>query len=127
MKIVPLDKSYNYKEIQLDGFDAVSMSVYQLFQTPVGSLPKLPNEGFDLDDLRGLSMGSAQYDKLTEELKQKIETLIGSPSTCEIKRTGEVIDITITYFQDGEIKVIPIRQSEQGARAELLFDNIMLK
>lgn len=128
IKIIPLDKSTNFQELVLDGFDAIEMAIYQMLQTPMGSLPKLPYEGFDLDDLRGLPDGSATYEKLVAELKSKIESIVNSSNvTCDITKHGEVIDIVITYFHEGELKVLPIRQKSAGARVELLFDNIMLK
>lgn len=103
------DVSFNQRPVRLSGFSAVQYLIYSLLTTRIGSLPDNPLAGFTIEDFLFISSDSEVFDGLKNELTKKISEIVGPDLVVNIsKPKNEMIDIDITYTENGEVKKVSV-------------------
>lgn len=124
-----LDKSLNYKEQILTGWNAVEIAIYSLLTRPMNSLPEIPTLGFDLHEFLFRDSTDSQIGELEQELSSKIQMVTKhSNIKCKVEVIGDNAYITIVYQKDdGSEMTLPITIEEGTNGRSILFKNIIVK
>lgn len=123
------DRSLNYKELILRGWNAVEASIYMLISTPMNSIPEMPEMGFDLHEFLYRDSSDTEIGSLELELANKIASVTGNSNIqTSVEVNGPNAYITITYQKDdgSEIK-LPISISEGTNGRSIIFKNIIVR
>lgn len=131
MKFHALDRNYNGKETLLQGWDSFLSSIFVLVTTPYGSIPEMPEAGFDMIELFGYEEHDQHYEDLCTEFREKVAALENSISVeIGIQRYEEdksIIDIKITYTSDNKVYNEVIRNKLEDGRVLTYFKDIQLR
>lgn len=129
LKFPSLDKSLNYKEQILTGWNAVEAAVYTLISTPMNSIPEMPTLGFDLDDFIWRSRDDRELSELEVELSEKIKQVTNDSNvSCVIEVDQYNTYITVTYQKDDATEEkLPITISEGTDGRSIKFKNIIVR
>lgn len=128
LKFPSLDKSLNYKEQILTGWNAVEAAIYCLISTPMNSIPEMPSLGFDLDEFLWRTNGR-DLSELETELGEKIRQVTNQSNvTCTVELDKYNCYITVTYQKDnGTEEKLPITISEGTNGRSIKFKNIIVR
>ena len=131
MKFHALDRNYNGKETLLQGWDSFLSSIFVLVTTPYGSIPEMPEAGFDMIELFGYEEHDQHYEDLCTEFREKVAALENS-ITVEIgiqryEEDKSIIDIKITYTSDNKVYNEVIRNKLEDGRVLTYFKDIQLR
>lgn len=124
-----LDRSLNYREQLLRGWDAVEASIFTLISTPMNSIPEMPEMGFDLHEFLFRDKSDSEIGSLEIELSRKIAEVTGNSSVqTAIEVSGANVYITITYQKDdgSEVK-LPVTIEEGTNGRSVIFKNIIVR
>lgn len=124
-----LDKSLNYREQLLRGWDAVEASIFALISTPMNSIPEMPEMGFDLHEFLFRDKSDSEIGSLEIELANKIAEVTGNSRVeTAIEVNGANVYITITYQKDdgSEVK-LPVTIEEGTNGRSIIFKNIIVR
>lgn len=131
MKFHALDRNYNGKETLLQGWDSFLSSVFVLVTTPYGSIPEMPEAGFDMIELFGYEEHDQHYEDLCTEFREKVASLENAiPVDISIERYQQdksIIDIKITYRSDGKVYNEIIRNRLEDGKVLTYFKDIRLR
>lgn len=129
LKFPSLDKSLNYREQILTGWNAVEAAIYTLISTPMNSIPEMPTLGFDLDDFIWRSRDDRELSELEIELGEKIKQVTNDSNiTCTIEVDQYNTYITVIYQKDdGTETKLPITISEGTDGRSIKFKNIIVR
>lgn len=129
LKFPSLDKSLNYKEQILTGWNAVEAAIYTLLTTPMNSIPEMPTLGFDLDDFLFRSKDDREVGELETELSDKIRQVTNQSNlSCTIEIDQWNTYITVIYQKDnGSETKLPITISEGTDGRSIRFKNIIVR
>lgn len=129
LKFPSLDKSLNYKEQILTGWNAVEAAIYTLISTPMNTIPEMPTLGFDLDDFIWRSRDDRELSELEVELSEKIKQVTNDSNvSCVIEVDQYNTYITVTYQKDDVTEEkLPITISEGTDGRSIKFKNIIVR
>lgn len=129
LKFPSLDKSLNYKEQILTGWNAVEAAIYTLISTPMNSIPEIPTLGFDLDDFTWRNKDDKELHELENELGDKIRQVTNQSNlTCTVDVDQYNCYITVVYQKDNGSEVrLPITISDGTAGRSVKFKNIIVR
>lgn len=131
MKFHALDRNYNGKETLLQGWDSFLSSIFVLVTTSYGSIPEMPEAGFDMIELFGYEEHDQHYEDLCTEFREKVAALENSiPVEIGIQRYEEdksIIDIKITYTSDNKVYNEVIRNKLEDGKVLTYFKDIQLR
>lgn len=124
-----LDKSLNYKEQILTGWNAVEAAVYALISTPMNSIPEMPTLGFDLHEFLFREATDIELSSLESELTEKIKQVtMDSNVHCTVEVDGLNAYITVIYQKDnGSEQRLPITIEEGTGGRFIRFKNIIVR
>lgn len=124
-----LDKSLNYREQLLRGWNAVEASIFALISTPMNSIPEMPEMGFDLHEFLFRDKSDSEIGSLETELSNKIADVTGNSRVeTAIEVSGANVYITITYQKDdGSEAKLPITIEEGTNGRSIIFKNIIVR
>lgn len=110
LKFPSLNKTLNYQEDIQIGWQAIMSSLFQLFSTPINSLPLTPSIGFDLDEFLWRIEDSTERGDLETELNSQIQKVTGSADIdTKVSYSGTTVMIDITYRKDLMEENLPVR------------------
>lgn len=129
LKFPSLDKSLNYKEQILTGWNAVEAAIYTLISTPMNTIPEMPSLGFDLEDFVWRNMNDSEVSALETELTEKIRQVTNQSNlTCSISYDRFNCYITVLYQKDNGSEVkLPITISDGTNGRSVKFKNIIVR
>lgn len=124
-----LDRSLNFKEQILTGWNAVEASIYALISTPMNSIPELPSLGFDLHEFLFRDSSDSEIGSLELELANKIASVTGNANVrCNVEVSGANAYITVIYQKDnGSETRLPITIAESTNGRSIIFKNIIVR
>ena len=129
LKFPSLDKSLNYKEQVLTGWNAVEAAIYTLISTPMNSIPEMPSLGFDLHEFLFREATDIELSSLESELAEKIKQVtLESNVNCTVEVQGQNAYITVIYQKDnGSEQRLPITIEDGSDGRFIKFKNIIVR
>lgn len=129
LKFPSLDKSLNYKEQVLTGWNAVEAAIYTLISTPMNSIPEMPSLGFDLHEFLFREATDIELSSLESELSEKIKQVtLESNVNCTVEVQGQNAYITVIYQKDnGSEQRLPITIEDGTDGRFIKFKNIIVR
>lgn len=129
LKFPSLDKSLNYKEQVLTGWNAVEAAIYTLISTPMNSIPEMPSLGFDLHEFLFREATDIELSSLESELAEKIKQVtLESNVNCTVEVQGQNAYITVIYQKDnGSEQRLPITIEDGTDGRFIKFKNIIVR
>lgn len=129
LRFPSLDRSLNFKEQMLRGWNAVEAAIYVLISTPMNSIPEMPSMGFDLHEFLFRDSSDGELSALENELSEKIRQVTNNSNIeCTVEVEGSTAYITVIYQKDdGSEERLPISIEEGTGGRFIKFKNIIVR